>query len=82
MNELEYNIEVLCTCYSLEELEKQCKRLCDGISDKGSNDLINNVSIEVLNQAISCYDKEEYVHIRREMKENRVKHGIVWNELY
>lgn len=77
MNELEYNIEVLCTCYSLKELEKQCKRECDGISDIGSNDLINNVSIEILKQATSCYDKEEYVHIRREMKENRVKHGIV-----
>lgn len=76
MTELEYSIEVLCTGYSLEELKRQRCELCESVSQNGF-DLIDDVSIEVLNKAISCYNKEKYAHIRDEMQRNRVKYGLI-----
>lgn len=75
MTELEYSIEVLCTDYTLIELNRQRSRLKKGVLHKGA-DLIDNVSLGVLNKAISYYNEEKYVSIRSEMIENRVKYGV------
>lgn len=37
MTEKEYNIEVLCTCYSLKELSMQYEKLNNGIFTNGSD---------------------------------------------
>ncbi|MCM1221375.1 MAG: hypothetical protein NC548_43530 [Lachnospiraceae bacterium] len=76
MNEQEYNIEVLCTSYSLERLKMQRQKLlCAPVIQK-SPDVIDDVTIDVLDKAILCYDEERYKSIRDEMQRNRIKWGI------
>lgn len=72
----EYNIEVLCTCYSLSELNMQRRKLYDGTTQNGP-DLIDDVTIEELNKAISCYNEEKYKCIREEMLRNRKKYKFI-----
>lgn len=75
MTEREYNIEVLCTCYSIEELKLQLCKLQNGIAQNGP-DVIDDVTIEELEEAISLYYKKKYKCIRHEMSRNRIKHRI------
>lgn len=76
MTEQEYNIEVLCTCYSLEELHMQRCKLCDGTKHNGP-DIIDDVTIDVLDKAIACYGEEKYKQIREQMVKNRIEYGII-----
>ena len=76
MTEQEYNIEVLCTCYSLERLKLQQKKLSEGTISIGS-DVIDDAAFEELSKAILCYDEEKYKLIRDEMQRNRKKYRII-----
>ncbi len=76
MTEREYNIEVLCTCYSFEELELRLCKLQDGITQNGP-DVIDDITIEELNEAIACYFEEKYKRIRNEMLKDRIRYGLI-----
>lgn len=73
MTEQEYNMEVLCTCYSLEKLNARRCELCAGAAAHNGPDVIDDVTIDVLNKAIQCYNTEKYKQIREEMLRNRIK---------
>lgn len=75
MTEPEYNIEVLCTCYSLEELHMQRCKLCDGTKHNGP-DIIDDITIDVLDKAIACYGEEKYKQIREQMVKNRISMAV------
>lgn len=76
MTEKEYNIEVLCTCYSLKELSMQYEKLNNGIFTNGS-DVIDDVSIDLLQEAILHYNDKKYRNIRDEMKKNKIQYNII-----
>lgn len=76
MTEKEYNIEVLCTCYSLKELSMQYEKLNNGIFTNGS-DVIDDVSIDLLQEAIFHYNDKKYRNIRDEMKKNKIQYNII-----
>lgn len=79
MTEQEYILEVLCTCYSLEELNLRYRKLCnDNVhNSSSSSDVIDNSSIDQLDEAIRCYNEEKYTNIRNEMIRNKMKYGII-----
>lgn len=81
MTEQEYILEVLCTCYPIEELNLRYRKLCnDNVhNNSNSSDVIDNVSIALLNEAIRCYNKEKYIDIRNEMLRNKIKICILMN---
>ena len=76
MTEKEYNIEGLCTCYSLKELSMQYEKLNNGIFTNGS-DVIDDVSIDLLQEAILHYNDKKYRNIRDEMKKNKIQYNII-----
>lgn len=79
MTEQEYTLEVLCTCYPIEELNLRYRKLCNDSVHNNSNssDVIDNVSIALLSEAIRCYNEEKYIDIRNEMLRDKIKYGII-----
>lgn len=79
MTEQEYILEVLCTCYPIEELNLRYRKLCnDNVhNNPNSSDVIDNVSIDLLNEAIRCYNEEKYINIRNQMLRDKIKYGII-----
>ncbi len=73
MTEKEYNIEVF---YSLKELSMQYEKLNNGIFTNGS-DVIDDVSIDLLQEAIFHYNDKKYRNIRDEMKKNKIQYNII-----
>ena len=81
MTEQEYNLEVICTCYSFEDLNLQYRKLCNGNvnihNNQNSSEIIDNVSMELLDEAMRCYNTGKYVNIRNEMSRDQIKYGII-----
>lgn len=69
MSEHEYTIEVLCTNYSMKRLKSKLVEVLNGIS-RQSIDILDNVSPEILNEAISRYNEEKFFEIRQELEED------------
>ncbi len=76
MTEKEYNIEVLCTCYSLERLILQKKKIESAIIPTGC-DVIDVVTPEELDLAISAYNEEKYKQVRDNMKKRSQKYKFL-----
>lgn len=64
MTEHEYDIDVLCVCYAKETLKQQLKKKDDGAVENYSDMLEatfwSETSSDELEEAISCYDEEQY----------------------
>lgn len=67
MTEKEYNIEVLCTCYSLNRLSEQRKKVIANKARVG-RDVIDVATLDELTIAISTYDEKIYKDVRDDLK--------------
>lgn len=75
MTEKEYNIEVLCTGYSLEDLISQQKKIGSKTLPAGYA-VIDVATFEEISMAISSYNDERYRNIRDEMRKECEKYNI------
>ena len=64
--EKKYNIEVLCTCYSLDRLIEQREEVFSGTAQDGPS-VIDRATLEELDTAIAAYNDEQYSLIRDDM---------------
>lgn len=66
MTKHEHNIETLCTCYTLDYLVMQAEKLRSGEmmetigGEIGISEVVPNVTIEDMDEAIAHYNDEEY----------------------
>lgn len=67
MTEKEYNIEVLCISYSLDELISQQSKKQSATNEIGDTVLLN-ATLEELEIAIATYDNPEYKYIRDDIE--------------
>lgn len=72
----EYEIEVLCTCYSLETLTQQLTKRYNRV-EENSSDILYGASVEKINEAISRYDEEQFKSIREQMHEDWKRYGLI-----
>ena len=70
MKKQEDDIYTLCTCYTLDYLIRQADAMRAGIElheEKAAVEILEmipDLTIDTLEKAISCYDKEKYKYIR------------------
>lgn len=67
MTEKEYNIEVLCISYSLDELISQQSKMQSSTNKTGDTVLLN-ATLEELEIAIATYDNPKYKYIRDDIE--------------
>lgn len=79
--QVQQNIELLCSCYSLEDLIMQREKLCGEYENRF---VIDKVSLIELDEAIATYNHEEYSIVRKELladqiklRERRKKYGLI-----
>lgn len=62
----EYDIETLCTCYTLDQLKRQAEAMMAGIelhekiAEVEILEMIPDLSLDTLNEAINRYDEKEF----------------------
>lgn len=76
----EYDIQTLCICYSLADLNSRRDELLNGINtpvdESDKNGVLYTAEADVLDEAIAHYNEEKYQRIRSKMAEEWKQYGI------
>ncbi len=70
-NDRECDIQTLCTCYPFDTLIERRNNIYNGnaeIFDSKTHGVLYTVEIDVLEEAIACYNEEKYQRNRSEMR--------------
>lgn len=77
----EYDIQTLCTCYSLADLKNRKDEFLNNaaIYDDGPNrgGVLYTAEEDVINEAIASYNDEKYQRLRSEMAKERKQYNVI-----